>query len=216
MGNDYVFIVKSDDNHYIESLKRLTDSEVMFSRVFFLYFDQNLKDYVESIKDEADALPVGACVARETDDLEGWIKKNLTINSRVVTWAADVRLNPESVIKLGRHLIRPEVAAICASRKPELWVDDIYEPTKTSLVEGKGLKPVDLLSTDFLIIRSSVISELEFGDWFGLSLRKLGYENWLDLDADIDFVKEKNKNAKNNNVKGSACKLQVDVGEGES
>jgi len=204
MGNDYVFIIRATDDHYVESFKRLTESEILFSRVVFLYTDPALKDYAEDIASEVDVLPVGVCVCREVENPYDWIKKNLTTSSKVITWAPDVLLNPESVAELGQIMIRTEVAAVCASRTPELLVDNIYEPTKTSPVEGKGLHPVDLLSKDFLIIRTKVLKDLEFDDWFGLSLRRLGYQNWVDTEANIDFIKKENKNAKNHNAQGLA------------
>ena len=217
MGNDYVFIIRGTDDHYAESFKRLTESEILFSRVAFLYSDPALKEYAEEIASEVDLLPVGVCMAKEVEDPYKWIKENLAsgnkISSRIVSWAPDVLLNPESVKSLGRILVRSEAAAVCATRDPNLRVDNIYEPTKTIPVEGKGLRPVDLLSKDFLIIRTKVLNELEFGDWFGLSLRKLGYQLWADMDANVDFVKTKkeNKNAKDSDVEGLTRERQVQL-----
>ena len=130
-----MFIIRATDDHYVESFKRLTESEILFSRVVFLYTDPALKDYAEDIASEVDVLPVGVCVCREVENPYDWIKKNLTTSSKVITWAPDVLLNPESVAKLGQIMMRTEVAS---------YVDG-KEVSRTLKSETVLREPVDQL-----------------------------------------------------------------------
>ena len=129
-----------------------------------------------------------------------------------VLWCDGISLNPEQVAELERDKLKLDAGLLTGKveKEPYLTVNDIYSPTEFSEVSGKGLQKVDIISPRFFIIKGQALKELDLAEeHFGLSLRKLGYQNYINMDIDIN---KENKNAKDNNVKGASSIGKIELG----
>lgn len=207
MGNEYVCILTGNRNNFLQSFKQLLDEEIIQSRVIILWEDPTLDEVAAELKQGVEKLPVSEVITQRADDPYETMKK-LVSRKRVILWKEDVILAPGDIVILDRTLLVPNAGIVSATgRELDLLVDDIYEPTTRSKPKEIGMiTPVDLATLDLCVVKSSVIQELNFDiKWFGLDLRRLGYQNYLDTTINIDYVNEENKNAQNYNAQGFTC-----------
>ena len=118
-----------------------------------------------------------------------------------VLWCNGVSLDPSQVTELSRDKLKLDAGLITGKVEKESYLkaNNIYSPTEFSEVSGKGLQRVDIVSPRFFIIKGQVLKELDLTEeHFGLSLRRLGYQNYVNMDIEIN---KENKNAKDNNAK---------------
>ena len=135
------------------------------------------------------------------------------LDSEWVLWVGEVILQPDMVNRLKKdlrtHLDAGLVSGLDKSTM-DYVVDDIYNPIKLNPVEEKDLIKADVIPRDLFICKGRVFKELDLGEkFFGLSVRKLGYQNYIDKDV---LIEKENKNAKDNNVKGFTCGRKNDLG----
>ena len=206
MGNEYVCILTGNRNNFLQSFRQLLDEEIIDSRVIILWEDPTLDGVAAELKQGVEKLPVSEVVTKQTDNPYETMKK-LISRKRSVFWKEDVVLAPGNIVILNRTLLAPNAGIVSATgRELNLLVDNIYEPTTRLMPKEIGMiTPVDLATLDLCVIKSSVIQEMGFNtEWFGLDLRRLGYQNYLDTTINIDYVNEENKNAQNYNAQGLA------------
>ena len=130
------------------------------------------------------------------------------LDTDLVLWVDEVILQPDSVNKLKTDLrTHLDAGLISGVGDAAYVVDDIYNPTEGKIIEKEGVVPVDIASKDLFVCMGRVFKELELNEkLFGLSLRKLGYQNYIDTSV---LIEKENKNAKDNNVKGASCQRKI-------
>ena len=169
----------------------MTDEEIIGAKVLLLNDNPDLTDLVERARNDFLALPIGTC---DIGDSWHWAKTKINKDETVGFWDESIMLDPQELYKLSSYLRRKKDAGIVTGLFTEFplkyKVDNIYEPEQTFEVSGKGLLKIDMAFPYLIVCRGSVFQELNFeGDlvYFGLGLRKLGYQNYLDTSVLVSY-----------------------------
>lgn len=161
-----------------KSLSRLLPTERPREVVTFSTYKE-AKDYIQSLSDD-----------------------------EMIIWHEGVILDPEQVERLRTSAITRLDAGVVSAycrEAPNYTVKDIYSPFRLKIVEGDGLQKTDIITPSLFVCKGRILKELDFeGLYIGLNLRKLGYQHYTNMDIEVS---KENKNAKNNNVKGTSCKF---------
>ena len=164
----------------MKSLRRLTPDEIYGGKALFVYETESLKEAAEELKSNAEMFIEKD---KEVSSLENYLDKITT--DYIIAWNEKIILNPDSVFillsDLRSHRDAGFVAAKFVSLPTGYTVDNIYEISKTTPASGEGLVKVDYAQPDFIVCRKEAYLEMknESSDYFGIELRKLGYQNYL-------------------------------------
>ena len=94
-----------------------------------------------------------------------------------------------------------------------LEIDVIASLAELKSIGERGEVPVEIALRKLFMGKVRVLKELDWGEqFFGMSLRKLGFQNYINTNVEI----EENKNAENHNAKGLACKSKNVMGKSRS
>ena len=177
-------------NNYLYSLGRLTPNDIQGARVWILYSDPNLE--VNYIQSKVKELGLDCITVQEKDPIR-YVKEKLSDNAEVVLWNENILLQPDNISKL-RKLLNYELdTGFISGRFIEFpqknLVDSIYSPKELQEVKGKGLLKIDVAFPYLFICKGRAFKELNFEEknLFGLSLRKLGYQNYLTTDIEVGY-----------------------------
>lgn len=174
----------------------MTDEEIIGAKVLLLNNNPNLTDLVERARNDFLALSIKTC---DIGDSWHWAKTKIDKDDTIGFWDESIILDPQELYQLSSCLRRKKDAGIVTGLFTEFplkyRVNNIYEPTQTFGIEGKvsRLLKIDMAFPYLIVCKGSVFQELNFeGDmvYFGLGLRKLGYQNYLDTSVLVSYGDE--------------------------
>lgn len=172
----------------INSLKRLTPAES--GQVWLVFDNPALEAFASELTE--------SYLNIKTYYLEdkSWLKDELP-NTPIVYVQENIWLDPGTVDKLLKDLRTKLDAGFVSAKFTEFplkyKVDNIYEPTQAFELDSKGIIPIDIAFPYLFVCRREVFNELDFAAdkvYFGLGLRRLGYQNYLDTSIMVGYKHE--------------------------